>query len=108
MSPEISQYEPRGALDGGPDGLDFYRRLARGCVEFLADGGFLALEIGNGQAPDIIGLLTEAGFGDVESIDDYSGTARVVVASRPAGGCRVLKTVQCRGADDLVGGDVDV
>ncbi|MGB4008227.1 MAG: peptide chain release factor N(5)-glutamine methyltransferase, partial [Bacillota bacterium] len=90
LSPEISQYEPRGALDGGPDGLDFYRRLARGCVEFLADGGFLALEIGNGQAPDVIGLLTEAGFGDVESIDDYSGTARVVVASRPAG-CRVLK-----------------
>ncbi len=78
-------------------GSIFIEGLPEVVWSFSPMAGFLALEIGNGQAPDIIGLLTEAGFGDVESIDDYSGTARVVVASRPAGGCRVLKTVQCRG-----------
>ncbi|MDD2201777.1 MAG: peptide chain release factor N(5)-glutamine methyltransferase [Firmicutes bacterium] len=105
LNPEISEYEPRGALDGGPDGLRYYRKLAQGAIERLADDGFMALEVGDGQAQDVIKILEDAGFTNVESVDDYSGTARVVVATRSA----VSGSTSRNGivADCIDGGDAD-
>jgi release factor glutamine methyltransferase len=72
LSPEVRK-EPMLALDGGADGLDFYRRIAREFRVFLAPGGRLYLEVGYDQADDVTRLL---GGGNV--ICDLSGTRRVV------------------------------
>ena len=75
------QYEPRLALDGGPDGLDFYRRIAEGAGSHLNPGGAIYLEVGAGQAPDVLELVknrlpcVEAG-----TIKDLNGIERVVFA----------------------------
>ena len=53
------QYEPQMALDGGVDGLDFYRRIADGAAEHLLPGGSVYLEVGAGEAPDVLKLATE-------------------------------------------------
>ncbi|HHY36301.1 MAG TPA: peptide chain release factor N(5)-glutamine methyltransferase, partial [Firmicutes bacterium] len=54
---EVRVFEPRRALDGGEDGLEFYRRLAAGAPAFLRPGGWLVLEVGQGQAAAVRGLL---------------------------------------------------
>jgi release factor glutamine methyltransferase len=82
LEPEISKYEPRGALDGGPDGLDYFRRIATSAPEHVRPGGALALEVGMGQAESVRTLLSAAGFNNPRSIKDYAGIERVVVASK--------------------------
>ena len=75
------QYEPRLALDGGPDGLDFYRRIAGEAERHLNPGGSIYLEVGMGQAPAVLELLkadllcVEAG-----TVKDLNGVERVVFA----------------------------
>jgi release factor glutamine methyltransferase len=64
LSPEVRR-EPREALDGGPDGLDLLRRVAREGLPFLKPGGLLALEIGETQGAAVAALLTEAGYTQV-------------------------------------------
>ena len=82
LEPELG-YEPRGALAGGADGLDFYRRLACGVATLLRPGGFLAVEVGAGQARQVAALATEAtGLAAAEMIKDYAGVERVVVLER--------------------------
>jgi release factor glutamine methyltransferase len=66
--------EPRLALDGGPDGLSFYRRLATGYAPFLAKGGLLALEIGFDQ-----GEAVRALFQGGKMIQDICGRDRVIL-----------------------------
>ena len=66
-------HEPRGALDGGADGLDLIRRLVADAPAHLAAGGFLAIEHGLGQSPAIAGILRGAGFTDVTGFDAASG-----------------------------------
>lgn len=80
LEPEVSRWEPRGALDGGVDGLDFYRRLAAGARRYLACGGALALEIGADMGPGAAKLFVESGYKGVEIFRDYAGKDRVVVA----------------------------
>lgn len=81
LEPEVARWEPAGALRGGPDGLDFYRRIVAGAAEHLLPGGYLILEIGWAQARAVRGLLEkEAVFTDVEVRKDYAGIERVVVA----------------------------
>ncbi|MCL6449974.1 MAG: peptide chain release factor N(5)-glutamine methyltransferase [Acetobacteraceae bacterium] len=80
LQPEVARHEPREALDGGPEGLDFYRRLLPGAREALATGGILALEVGAGQAEAVSGMLEAGGFERLEVIPDYAGVPRVVVA----------------------------
>lgn len=77
LQPEISLYEPAGALFGGGDGLDVVRRL----VEMAARRrvGLVALEIGDGQGDAVAGLLTDAGWQGVEVRRDLAGLERVVV-----------------------------
>lgn len=73
--------EPRLALDGGPDGLLFYRRLARQSPGVLTNGGLLALEIGYGQAEAVTGILEEAkAFTEIQVHPDLAGIPRVVTA----------------------------
>lgn len=78
---DIRYHEPRRALDGGPDGLDFYRRLAREAPPFLRPGGYLVLEIGHDQGAAVRQLLEEAGnWHKIQVLSDLAGTDRVVVA----------------------------
>jgi release factor glutamine methyltransferase len=80
LAPEIVRYEPALALRAGVDGLDVLRRL----VPDVAATGvpFAALEVGEGQAPAVAGLLRDVGYGDVKTVRDLAGIERVVVARR--------------------------
>ena len=75
---EVSTYEPRGALDGGLDGLDFYRRITREAKDYLLKSGFLAFEIGYDQGLAVMGLLEENGYSDIKKMKDLGGNDRVV------------------------------
>ena len=81
LDAEVKDYEPRLALDGGPDGLAFYRTIAIDAPKHLADHGALILEAGDGQASPVAALLASAGFGHIEIIRDLSGKERVVTGT---------------------------
>lgn len=74
------QYEPRAALDGGGDGLVFYRAIAAHWVPCLALGGVCAVEIGEDQAQAVSELFRQAGLSRVEVTKDFNGFDRVVTA----------------------------
>ena len=78
LAPEVRDHDPHIALDGGADGLDFYRRIAEGAQAHLTRGGMIFLEIGFDQAQDVSKILYDAGFKNVEVIRDYTGHDRVV------------------------------
>ena len=78
LGPSVRDYEPHMALDGGADGLDFYRNLAREWKNALTVGGKIFLEVGIGQADDVLRLLRAQGFGDLEITKDLNGIPRVV------------------------------
>jgi release factor glutamine methyltransferase len=81
LQPEVREHDPRGALDGGEDGLDFYRLLAVEGRSKLAGGGRLMLEIGEGQAHPVRSIL-ESQMWVVESVtNDYSGRERFITAA---------------------------
>jgi len=82
VEPELL-YEPRVALDGGRDGLDAYRRIAREAGDFLEQQGMLFLEVGQGQSSAVRGLLLEQHFTDIRILKDFSGIDRIVTASSP-------------------------
>ncbi len=73
---EVREYEPKVALDGGKDGLDFYRRIAKEVKSYLAKGGMLIMECGEGQANDIIQLFPKRDFAMVQK--DLAGVDRFV------------------------------
>lgn len=82
LQPEVREFDPRSALDGGADGLEFYRRLATGAGAYLKPGGRLMLELGDGQGGAVGGLLHAAGW-VVERLEkDYSGRERILIARR--------------------------
>jgi len=62
LQPEVRDYEPREALDGGPDGLDFYRSIIPAAPSCLAKDGWLLLEVGIGEAPEVIKIFEASGF----------------------------------------------
>ena len=78
LDPSVRDYEPHMALDGGADGLDFYRNLAGEWKNALTVGGKIFLEVGIGQADDVLRLLRSQGFGDLEITKDLNGIPRVV------------------------------
>jgi len=82
LMPEVQNYEPVMALDGGEDGLDFYRRLVAGAGAFLRDGGHLICEIGYDQGEDVAGLMREAGLVDVQVEQDLAGQDRIVIGRK--------------------------
>ncbi len=77
--PREVQAEPKLALDGGADGLDFYRRLVGESAARLKDGGFLAVECGDTQAEEIAVMAKNGGFGKTEIVRDLADKERVVV-----------------------------
>ena len=78
LAPEITQWEPRGALTPGGDGLSAYRQILGGMAPFLALGGRCLVEIGAEQGRDVAGLFTAAGLVDVAVHPDLNGKDRVV------------------------------
>ncbi|MBQ5731821.1 MAG: peptide chain release factor N(5)-glutamine methyltransferase, partial [Selenomonadaceae bacterium] len=77
---DVRAFEPIGALDGGEDGLDFYRRLLAEGAEFLQGDGFLAMEAGIHQAQQLKALAESLPqWGRCEIIRDLAGIERVVV-----------------------------
>ena len=78
LDPSVRDFEPHMALDGGEDGLDFYRNLAKAWKNALSVGGKIFLEVGIGQADDVLRLLRAQGFGDLEITKDLNGIPRVV------------------------------
>ena len=74
----VRDYEPRSALDGGDDGLDFYRAITANWGSALRLGGSLLFEVGIGQAMDVGALLERSGFEDIQSTQDTQGIPRVV------------------------------
>jgi release factor glutamine methyltransferase len=77
---EVRCHEPKGALDGGADGLDFYRRIAAEAGRFLKAGGLLLAEIGYDQGAQVKAALTAAGFSEVSVSKDLAGRDRIVRA----------------------------
>ena len=80
---EVREYDPYIALDGGEDGLDFYRRIIGGAQDYLERGGQILMEIGSGQAQAVSELLREAGFKEIDVCRDFAGLDRVVSGRLP-------------------------
>ena len=80
LQPEIKEWEPVSALNGGVDGLDFYRVLIPSAGRFLKDNGIIMLELGFGQSSDVAGILELSGYTQIEIIKDYAGTERIIKA----------------------------
>lgn len=84
LEPEVRDHDPRLALDGGPDGLTWYRRLAVEAPAHLTATGELMAEFGDGQAPALGEIFRAAGWPEPEIVNDLTGRARFLVARRPA------------------------
>ncbi len=80
LDPEVWFYEPRRALNGGEDGLAFYRRIAADARKHLAEGGAVMVEIGAGQAREVEAIFGVAGFGRIDAVRDLAEIERVVRA----------------------------
>ncbi|MBT3396140.1 MAG: peptide chain release factor N(5)-glutamine methyltransferase [Alphaproteobacteria bacterium] len=84
LAPEVSQYDPRAALSGGPDGLGAYRTLMPQAGRLLAKGGLLMVEAGVGQGDEIAALMVAADLQVTETHRDLAGIERCIVAT-PSG-----------------------
>lgn len=83
LQPEVRDYEPHLALDGGEDGLVFYRQICSAAAEFLFPGGCLVLEVGDGQSDEVVALLRRTGEYRVVDVSvDLNDIPRVVVAEK--------------------------
>jgi len=80
--PEL-KFEPECALDGGKDGLDFYRIIVPSAWRHLGSGGLLAFEVGAGQAETVSTWLRDAGYDNIQRFRDYLQIERVVIARKP-------------------------
>ena len=81
---EVKDFEPMNALDGGEDGLDFYRAIVEQGREWLVDGGWLFFEIGYDQGEDLRNLLQESGYTAIEIRQDLAGLDRVALGRKGA------------------------
>ena len=78
LMPEVKDFEPRSALDGGVEGMDFYQRIVERALEYLNQEGMLCLEIGYNQAECVRTLMERHGFSDIKVYKDLAGCDRVV------------------------------
>ena len=79
LAPEVRDWDPYSALDGGSDGLDFYRRIFAEVTPLLVDGADIVLEVGDGQAEEVLELGRLAGYVPLGTYPDLSGTPRAVL-----------------------------
>ena len=80
LQAEVRDWEPLKALDGGVDGLDYYRIIIPDAIQYLKNNGTVMFEHGDGQSDHIAMILNEAGFKEIEMIKDYSGKERIIRA----------------------------
>lgn len=78
LMPEVRDFEPVGALDGGADGLDFYRQIVARSKDHLNQDGYLYLEIGYDQGPAVTNMMCAAGYREVTVVKDLARHERVV------------------------------
>jgi release factor glutamine methyltransferase len=82
LAPEVRDFDPRRALDGGPDGLSFYRVIAAAAPALLAPGGALVVELGAGQAPAVAAFFAAAGLAPLPPRSDLNSVPRALVVKR--------------------------
>ena len=80
LQPEIRLHEPQVALTSGPDGLNFYRRIAAECRAHLKSDGAVMVEVGAGQASEVAALFRAAGFSNIDAVRDLARIERVIAA----------------------------
>ena len=76
---QVKDFEPYNALEGGEDGLDFYRKITKESREFLNENGILAYEVGHDQASDVSKIMQQNGFKGIYTKSDLQGFERVVI-----------------------------
>lgn len=79
LQEEVRVHDPRIALDGGEDGLDFYRKIIKDSIPYMEDGGYLLVEIGCDQGKDVAELMQSQGYQDIRIKKDLTGLDRVVI-----------------------------
>ena len=84
LTPEVRDFDPRAALDGGLDGLDFYRAIAASAPALLRPGGALVVELGAGQAETVAALFSAAGLAPAPPRPDLAGVPRALLATKAA------------------------
>ncbi|MBZ5760981.1 MULTISPECIES: peptide chain release factor N(5)-glutamine methyltransferase [Rhizobium] len=82
LAPEVRDFDPTAALDGGRDGLDAYRAIAADAAQFLHDDGVLGLEIGYDQRPTVTALFEGSGFRLIEAARDYGHNDRALIFAK--------------------------
>jgi len=82
LQPEVRDFDPRQALDGGADGLDFYRQLANKASKRLSAGGKIMLEFGDGQAKNLATIFESENWVVEEIVEDYTHRPRILIAGR--------------------------
>ncbi len=80
LQPEVRDWEPFKALDGGADGLDYYRLIIPESTHYIKDNGIVMFEHGDGQSDQIAVILHDAGYKQIEMIKDYTGKERIIQA----------------------------
>lgn len=78
LQPEIREWEPLEALDGGRDGLHFYKGILQNSADYLTDNGSIVLEAGDGEAEDIIKIARDSGLKCLSVIKDYNDIERIL------------------------------
>ncbi|MCG8491617.1 MAG: peptide chain release factor N(5)-glutamine methyltransferase [Sneathiellales bacterium] len=78
LEPEVTQFEPLSALDGGKDGLNCYREIVSSAPDFLCEGGYLIFEVGFGQAEAVASLLRGENFSEIRIHNDLASVGRCV------------------------------
>lgn len=79
LAPEVTKFDPVAALDGGPDGLDAYKAIAKDAARFMRPDGVLGLEIGYDQRNDVTAIFEAKGFRCLKSVKDYGQNDRALV-----------------------------
>lgn len=79
LAPEVTKFDPAAALDGGPDGLDAYKAIAKDAARFMRPDAVVGLEIGYDQRNDVTAIFEAKGFKCLKSVKDYGQNDRVLV-----------------------------
>lgn len=83
LAPEVTKFDPAAALDGGMDGLDAYKAIAKDAARFMQPNGIIGLEIGYDQRIAVTGVFEAEGFKFLESVKDYGQNDRVLIFRHP-------------------------
>ncbi len=88
LQPEIRDWEPLSALDGGIDGLVYYRKIVSAARQILNNKGILMLELGDGCAQPVKEIFEDSGYSSIEILKDYSGKERIILSENQVNGMK--------------------